>query len=161
MTVLEGFYGRELDLPDDLHYQLDQHMWLKGTAEGVELGFTQAGIILVSGVVFLDFIAEEGQELEAGDPLLALEAYKAMFQVTCPLAGRVLRLNQEVAEENATRLDKEYYQLPVALVEPARPRDWSQDFLSATAYAEALEQGAGDHCGAGARAARSDPTRKA
>ncbi len=160
MTVLEAFYGRELQLPDDLHYQLDQHMWLKEGAGGVELGFSQAGIILVSGVVFLDFIAEEGQELEAGDPLLALEAYKAMFQVACPLAGKVLRLNQEVAEEKATRLDREHYQLPVALMEPARPRDWSGEFLDARAYAEALEQGAGDHCGAGARAARSDPSRK-
>ena len=161
MTVLEGFYGRDLELPDDLYYQLDQHMWLKQTGEGVALGFSQAGIILVSGVVFLDFIAEEGQELEAGDPLLALEAYKSMFQVTCPLGGRIVRLNQEVAEENATRLDQEYYQQAVALVEPARTGDWHHDFLDAREYAEALEQGAGDHCGAGARAARSDPTRKA
>lgn len=154
MVVLEGFYGRDLDLPDELVYQLDQHMWLKNTPGGVEVGFSQAGVRLVSGFTYLEFIAEEGQEVEAGDPFLALETYKALFQVESPLAGRVVRLNEAVAGDKVKVLDKEHYAHPLAVLAPRDAEGWAAGFLKAADYATALEQGAGDHCGAGARASR-------
>lgn len=155
MTRVEGYYGRDIELPDDLLYEMTQHMWLRPCERGVELGFTHAGIVLISGLVFIDFIAEVGWDLEEGEALLGMETYKAMFEVHTPLAGKMVWLNPEIDEDKATILDTQFYQQPVAVLEPVDPGGWQQAFLTVEQYKEALERGEGDHCGAGARAARA------
>ena len=153
MAVFRGFPGREITLPDSLVYEPQQHLWLKNCPEGVEIGLSHAGIHLVSGLVVLTFVAREGQTVQVDDPLLAVETYKAMFQIDSPLAGQVVRLNRAVEGNRAEFLDKHHYEETLVIIDP-QGQAWESRFLSADEYAEALEKGVVDYCGAGARAHR-------
>lgn len=110
MLVIEGFYGRQIVIPEDRFYYPRKGLWLRPDEEGtLVIGVSQATVVLVSGFTYLEYVVEEGQELETDDHVAFAETYKAMQNIETPLPGTVLRLNRAVEGENAFLMDEHYY----------------------------------------------------
>ena len=96
MLVIEGFYGRQIFIPEDRFYYPRKGLWLRPDEEGEEgtlvIGVSQSTVVLVSGFTYLEYVVEEGQELEMDDHVAFAETYKAMQNIETPLPGTVLRL---------------------------------------------------------------------
>ena len=154
--ILEGFYGQKVELREELLYYPPQELWVQSSGEKGELAFgvTHAGVILVSGFTYLEYIAEVGDQLEKEDDVLFVETYKAIINIQAPIAGRITKINENLKGEKASILETGCYENPLFLMAPKEPIDHKSLFLDVEAYKQALLRGESDHCGAGARVQR-------
>ena len=160
--ILEGFYGQTVEIREDLLYYPPQELWVKPLGENGELAFgvTHAGVILVSGFTFLEYLAEVGDHLEKGDDILFVETYKAIINIEAPLSGCISQINENLKGEKVSILENYCYENPLFFMVPKEPIDPKKIFIEVGAYQEALLRGASDHCGAGARVQRRSKYQK-
>jgi len=160
--ILEGFYGQKVELREDIFYYPPQELWVRALGKEGELAFgvTHAGVILVSGFTYLEYLAEVGDTLEKEDDVLFIETYKAMFNIQSPVAGRITWINENIKGEKASILETHCYENPFFSILPREPIDLQKIFLDIEAYKMALLRGESDHCGAGARVQRRSKYQK-
>jgi glycine cleavage system H lipoate-binding protein len=149
MLELEGFYGRTVSLPEDLLYYKDQELWAKSWIEPGTwaFGFTEAGVAMISGFTYLEFIVAEGDLLLERKPVLAVDTYKVSFEVYSPASGKVAYLNLELDGEAVKVIDENPYQYVLFALETGKEFDPRQKFLDAPAYLKALEERQANICG--------------
>ncbi len=99
MLYLEDFYGQRVRVPEDRRYDPERELWLLERDGRVVLGMTHAGVVLSGGIEDLVLEAEVGQDVAVGRRLLSVEAYKAAQEITSPLAGRLVAVNQDVLDD--------------------------------------------------------------
>jgi len=160
--ILEGFYGQTVELREDLLYYPPQELWVRPFEKNGELAFgvTHAGVILVSGFTYLEYLAEVGNHLEKGDEVLFLETYKAMINIEAPIAGRISQINENLKGEKVSILETHCYENPLFFMVPKESIDPKKVFIEVGAYQEVLLRGTSDHCGAGARIQRRSKYQK-
>jgi glycine cleavage system H lipoate-binding protein len=160
--ILEGFYGQRVELREDLLYYPAQELWVRPFGKNGELAFgvTHAGVILVSGFTYLEYIVEVGDQLEKEDDVLFVETYKAIFNIQAPISGRITQINENLKGEKVSILETHCYENPFFSMVPKEPIDHKKLFLDVEAYKQALLRGESDHCGAGARVQRRSKYQK-
>lgn len=160
--ILEGFYGQNVELRENLLYYPLQELWVRPLGEDGELefGVTHAGVILVSGFTYLEYVAEIGDQLEKGDDIVFVETYKAMIDIEAPISGRITQINEDLKGEKVSILESHFYEKPLFAMVPREPVDLKSVFLDVAAYQEILLRGTSDHCGAGARVQRRSKDQK-
>jgi glycine cleavage system H lipoate-binding protein len=149
MLELEDFYGRTVNLPEDLLYYKEQELWLKPWTEPQTwaFGFTEAGVAMISGFTYLEYIVAIGDTVRERSPLLAVDTYKVSFELYCPLSGKVAYLNQELEGEGVKVIDDNPYDYVLFALEAEKGFDPRQKFLDARAYRAALEERQANICG--------------
>jgi len=160
--ILEGFYGQTVELREDLLYYPPQELWVHPLGEDGELAFgvTHAGVILVSGFTYLEYLVEVGNLLKKEDDVLFVETYKAMINIQAPISGWITQINENLKGEKASILEGHCYEYPLFSMVPKEPIDPKRVFLDVEAYKQALLRGESDHCGAGARVQRRSKYQK-
>lgn len=156
MALLKSdqFYGQSVTVEDRFFYYPPEHLWAEDRGNGIyRFGFSHAGVILVNGFKYMDFAVEPGDLLAVDDSVLFLETFKAMFNVTTPLAGEVISLNEKLAETGVKILEEKYFEEYVYELKCGE-QDLTTLFFDGNQYMEALLRGDADHCGAGARVMR-------
>lgn len=90
---------KEINFPDDLQYS-DKHQWVDG--EG-KIGITDYAQAQLGEIIMVDLDADGmvGQEVGAGDLFedIAVEAQKAVADVYCPVAGKIVEANEDLEDE--------------------------------------------------------------
>jgi glycine cleavage system H lipoate-binding protein len=150
MTLqLEGFYGRMVSLPEDLWYYKDQELWVKPWTgpDSWAFGFTEAGVAMISGFTYLEFIVAVGDTIRERSPVLAVDTYKVSFELYCPLSGRVAYLNQELEGERVKVIDEKPYDYVLFALEMKKDFDPRRVFMDARTYLQALEERQANICG--------------
>jgi glycine cleavage system H lipoate-binding protein len=149
MLELEGFYDRTVSLPEDRLYYKDQELWVKSWTgpRTWAFGFTEAGVAMISGFTYLEFIAAEGDFIGERKPVLAVDTYKVSFEVYCPVSGKVVYLNQELDGEGVKVLDENPYDYALFALETGEDFDPRQKFMDALTYLKALEERQANICG--------------
>src|SRR5512139_930142 len=129
--ILEGFYGQKVELCEDLLYYPAQELWVRPFGKNGELAFgvTHAGVILVSGFTYLEYLAEVGDLLEKEDDVLFVETYKAIFNIQAPISGRITQINENLKGEKASILERHCYETPLFLMVPKESIDPKKVFL--------------------------------
>jgi glycine cleavage system H lipoate-binding protein len=148
VLTLRGFYGKEVQIPEDLYYYPRKQIWIKPSQRDQELilGVTHAMVVLVSGFIFLDYIVSEGQEVEAEDIIAYVETYKAIQNIETPIAGVITELNGAIIEEKAPLIDDCHYTEGwICKIKPRGNINLEPLFLDAQAYQVALQTP--EHCG--------------
>ena len=99
MTIIQG-----CDIPDDLFYLTEKHVWAKPLDGGViRVGMTTAAVKLAGG----QFVAVTpkrkalGQELAQGKSMATVESSKFVGPVPAPVSGTLLAVNEAVASDPA------------------------------------------------------------
>ncbi len=154
LLTSDEFYGQSVTVDDRYYYYPPEHLWVEDGGNGIyRFGFTHAGVILVNGFKYMDFAVEPGEVLDVDDSVLFVETFKAMFNVTTPIAGEVLSINEKLAEDGIKILEEKYFEEFIFELKCEGP-DVTAELLNPQQYMEALLRGDSDHCGAGARVMR-------
>ncbi|MBI9008783.1 MAG: glycine cleavage system protein GcvH [Tenericutes bacterium] len=83
---------------DGLMYQ-ESHEWLKKVSDDeVLIGITEFAAKELGSVVFVD-LPEVGDELTAGSDFGAVESVKAASDLTSPVSGEVIEINEDLVGE--------------------------------------------------------------
>ena len=150
MTLqLEGFYGRTVFLPEDLRYYKDQELWVRPWTglNSWAFGFTEAGVAMISGFTYLEYIVAEGDRVRERSPVLAVDTYKVSFEVYCPVSGKVVYLNQSLEGERVKVIDENPYAHVLFALETEKDFDPQRVFTDARTYLKALEERQANICG--------------
>jgi glycine cleavage system H protein len=96
LTFLMGKYPAVL--PGDRHY-CRNHMWCQPAESVLRFGFTSYAVRLMQDVYFLDWQANAGDVVVAKQLVGHIETSKAMSDLFAPLAGTIVRFNDEVLKD--------------------------------------------------------------
>lgn len=86
------------DVPDNYLYTRE-HEWLKLEDDGsVTIGITDHAQEALGELVFVE-VPEEGAQFSSGDACAVVESVKAASDIYCPVAGEVVAVNDDLADE--------------------------------------------------------------
>lgn len=86
------------ELPGDLKYT-KEHEWLRQEEDGtVTIGITDHAQSALGDLVYVE-LPEVGQEVEAGGEMAVVESVKAASDVYAPIAGEVVAVNEDLADD--------------------------------------------------------------
>lgn len=119
MTTVRG-----CNLPEDLYYLIEKHVWAKPLESGVvRVGITAVAAKLSGGkLAALTVKAKNiGQEVKQGKSLATVESSKFVGPVPAPVTGVVLRGNEKLANDPNLAVSDPYGEGWVAEIQPV---DW-------------------------------------
>lgn len=93
---------RGCNLPDDLYYQIDKHVWAKLLESGnIRIGITSVAVKLSGGDLAAVTVRSKkiGTEVAAGKSLATVESSKFVGPVPSPITGVLLRANESVTDD--------------------------------------------------------------
>jgi len=86
------------ELPGDLKFT-KEHEWLRQEEDGtVTIGITDHAQSALGDLVYVE-LPEIGHEVEAGGEMAVVESVKAASDVYAPIAGEVVAINEELADD--------------------------------------------------------------
>ncbi len=104
LVFMMGKFAAEF--PTDRKYSKN-HMWAERRADCLRFGFTAYAVRLLQDVYFLDWAVDAGVQLSERQEIGSIESKKAESSLYAPVAGRLLRFNEELlSDPSAINLDK-------------------------------------------------------
>lgn len=96
----------EAHFPTDRRYAKN-HMWAQRQADGsIRCGFSAYAVRLLQDVYFLEWTVDAGSTIAEKQQVGAVESKKAESDLFAPLAGRLVRFNEELlADPSAINVD--------------------------------------------------------
>lgn len=86
------------ELPGDLKYT-NEHEWLRQEEDGtVTIGITDHAQSALGDLVYVE-LPEVGQQVESGGEMAVVESVKAASDVYAPIAGEVVAVNEDLADD--------------------------------------------------------------
>jgi len=83
------------------------HMWGQRRGESIRFGFTAYAVRLLQDVYFLDWAVDASTLLAERQEIGSIESKKAESSLYAPVAGRLVRFNEELlSDPSAINLDK-------------------------------------------------------
>lgn len=73
--------------------------WISVEGNVGTIGISDYAQSQLSDIVYLEFLVEPGDEFSAGDSLVTLESVKAAADANAPVSGKVLEVNEELADD--------------------------------------------------------------
>ena len=95
-----------MEFPDDLLYTKD-HEWVKVEGKTVTIGITDYAQEQMGDIVYID-MPTVGQELSKEDTLGVVESVKSVSDCYAPVSGKVLEINEDLAD-NPAMLNEDCY----------------------------------------------------
>ncbi len=144
MVRIEGF-----EIPEDLYYDVENHVWVK-LVEGIALiGLDDVGQFLARRIVFVK-PRPPGTAVSRGEPVAMLESVKWVGPLPSPLTGTVVEVNQDVIRRPMLINQKPYEAWVVKL----RPEKLDEELKLLVTGGEALEKQREDILRRGVKRAR-------
>ncbi|HWR09115.1 glycine cleavage system protein GcvH [Sporomusa sp.] len=127
-----------MNIPQELKYSKD-HEWVKIDGNKATIGVTDFAQSQLGDVVFVE-LPEVGVEVSAGSGFAVIESVKAVSDIYAPLSGKVIAINEVLADAPETVNQDAYGAGWIATLEIS---DQSQlgELLDSDAYAKLLAEG--------------------
>ena len=122
MTTIRG-----CNLPEDLFYLIDKHVWAKPVEGGlVRVGMTTVAAKLSGGKLAAITVKTKniGQEVKQGKSLATVESSKFVGPVPAPVTGVLLRANDKLAADPNIAVADPYGEGWIAEMQPT---DWENE----------------------------------
>jgi len=119
MATIRGFL-----LPEELHYQVDKHIWARPQVDGtVRLGLTPVAYALLNNTLVAVSVRPQlvGQLVARGKSLVMVESLKYIGPLAAPFAGVLVGVNERLATDPDLALSDPYGAGWIAEMVPA---DW-------------------------------------
>ena len=128
------------DNPKDLRYT-KEHEWARRTGTTVAVGVTAHAQEALGDVVYVD-LPKVGAVLTAGKSFGTVESTKAVSELFAPLSGKVVKVNQALADQPQLINQDPYGKGWICEVEPSVPSEFD-GLMDANAYEALLASTAG------------------
>ncbi len=116
MAVIEKFLGQQVEIPEDLRYDVRQGLWGRCADGTIVFGFTQPALILSGGIKDIDCLVGENQTVSQGEAILFAITGKIMY-LDAPVSGSV-RFHQPVCSDPSRLAADPYGEGWLFLIEP-------------------------------------------
>lgn len=124
------------ELPGDLRFT-KEHEWLRQEEDGtVTIGITDHAQSALGDLVYVE-LPEIGHEVEAGGEMAVVESVKAASDVYAPIAGEVVAVNEELADD-PEKINGDAY--GDGWIVRMRPSDEDAETLTPNEYQEFLDE---------------------
>jgi glycine cleavage system H protein len=118
--------------PKDLRYS-KEHEWAKVEGKSVRVGITKFAADKLSDVVYVE-LPQVGASVSFMQTFGVVESVKAVSDLYAPVSGKVVEINQGLAEKPELINTDPYGQAWMIVVEPKDPKELDQ-LMDAAAYA--------------------------
>lgn len=118
--------------PKDLRYS-KEHEWAKVEGTRVRVGITKFAADKLSDVVYVE-LPQVGASVSFMQTFGVVESVKAVSDLYAPVSGKVVEINQGLAEKPELINTDPYGQAWMIVVEPKNPKELDQ-LMDAAAYA--------------------------
>jgi glycine cleavage system H protein len=85
-------------IPSDLRYT-KEHEWARATAGEVAIGITAFAVEQLGDVTLVNLDVKVGDEVGSGKPFGTIESVKTLSDLYAPIAGKVVRINEELSSK--------------------------------------------------------------
>ena len=123
------------NLPDDLYYYTDKHIWVKPLDDGnVRVGMSTVAVKLSGGSLIAVTVKQKkiGSEINRGKSVATLESSKFVGPVPAPVTGELVKANEQVASNPNIVVEDPYGE---GWIVEMKPNDWESD-KSSLAFGE-------------------------
>lgn len=101
--------------PDDIRYH-KEHTWVKVSGKKGTIGITDYAQDALGDIVYID-LPEMDSSVEANSEISEIESTKATSSVISPVSGRIVKVNEELAESPEIINEDPYGKGWIAVVE--------------------------------------------
>ncbi|MHB1710471.1 MAG: glycine cleavage system protein GcvH [Acidimicrobiales bacterium] len=127
---------RGCDIPEDLHYLVEKHVWARRDGDVVEVGLTDVAQGMAKTIISVSLKAA-GKAVKKGKSVATVESGKWVGPVPSPVNGEILEVNDSLASTPAKINDDPYGAGWVARV---RCTDWDTDSSDLATGSEGVER---------------------
>lgn len=114
---------RNCNIPEDLHYLVEKHVWVRVDAELVTVGMTDVAQHLAK--TFLSVTTKAvGKRVKQGRSVATVESSKWVGPVPAPVEGEIVEVNDDVVAD-PTLINTDPY--GAGWVAKVRADDWERD----------------------------------
>jgi glycine cleavage system H protein len=125
---------RNCNLPEDVYYLVEKHVWARQVLEVIEIGLTDVAQNLAKSIISVT-PKKVGRKLRAEQSVATVESGKWVGPVPCPVAGVLVEVNTELVAQPGLLNTDPYGAGWVARIEPD---DWDTDSANLVTGAEAM-----------------------
>jgi glycine cleavage system H protein len=125
-----------MKIPADLKYTED-HEWVRVEGDTAVVGITDYAQNELGDVVFVE-IESEGEELDKGETFGTVEAVKTVSDLFMPVGGKVVEVNEALADEPEL-INKDPYGKGWMIKIELKDSSETDDLLSADDYKKMVE----------------------
>ena len=126
-----------MNFPEDLRYTRE-HEWARVKGTRVVVGITEYAQDQLGDVVYVE-LPSVGDEVKKGEAFGVVESTKAVSDVFAPVSGKVVEVNDPLADAPETINEDPYEEGWMIQVEASNLKDLD-DLLTAKAYAKFVEE---------------------
>ena len=105
------------------------HEWAKVDGDRVKVGLSDFAKHEMGDIVFVN-LPEEGDEVTAGEAFTDIESVKAVSDVYAPVSGRIVAVNEELADDPSL-INSDCYEAWIVELEDV---EGLEDLMDAAAY---------------------------
>lgn len=125
-----------MEIPDDLHYT-SEHEWVRVEPDGtVTIGITDYAQAQLGDIVFVELPkAADETEVTKDEPFAVVESVKAASDIYAPISGKILEVNEELADSPNTINEDPYGDGWLVRMQPKNVED-VEELLDSDGYEE-------------------------
>jgi glycine cleavage system H protein len=87
----------QMNIPEDLKYTKNDE-WVKVEGDTGIIGITDYAQEQLSDIVFIEVIADKGEDLSQGDACATVESVKAAADIYMPVSGSITAINEDLPD---------------------------------------------------------------
>ena len=126
-----------MNFPDDLRYTRE-HEWARRKGKNVVVGITEYAQDQLGDVVYLE-LPDVGDPVKKGDSFGVVESTKAVSELFAPISGKVVEVNDPLADAPETVNEDPYEEGWMVVIEPSDPAELDA-LMDAKAYQAFLDE---------------------
>ena len=106
MAILEKFLGKQVEIPENMRYQMKLGLWAKKLDKNIVFGLTQPALVLLGGVKDIEALVSDGTIVKPGDSVFFAITTKILY-IDVPIGGAI-QYNKSIQENPAAIGDNPY-----------------------------------------------------
>jgi len=126
-----------MTIPDDLRYTRE-HEWARRKGKNLAVGITEYAQDQLGDVVYLE-LPDVGDAVKKGESFGVVESTKAVSELFAPVSGKIVEVNDPLADAPETVNEDPYEEGWMVVIEPSDPAEL-EALMDAKAYAAFLEE---------------------
>lgn len=126
---------KNCNLPEDLHYLVERHVWARRDGDLVIVGMTDVAQNLAKTIISVTLKAA-GKAVKKGRNVATVESGKWVGPVPAPVSGEIVEINQELTTKPSL-INSDPYE--AGWVAKIRPADWDADSTDLVTGPDGLE----------------------
>lgn len=127
---------------DDIRYT-ETHEWARQEGERIiTVGITEYAVKELGDIVYIE-LPEVETEIEAKETFGTIESVKAVSDLISPVTGRIIQVNESIAEAPEELADDPYEEGWLIKIEVEDPSEF-EDLMTAEEYIEYISQEASE-----------------